>query len=217
MKVIGVAGQMQNGKDSLADYVAEKIGWERDAFAKEVKKVFAKSFGVSLEFIEEWKVKDECPPGFDKPIRQGLQFIGDGFREIQGNIWIELAFRNRTNPVVISDCRYINELKKIRDVGGLNVLIWRTGKENNDPNASEAQIKPVVDWFMKTGREGLVMKDMISERVAFESFVDGTEYVDVFIKNEGTLEDLYKKVDYYVLPLIEEKYEKQCCGSCNCK
>ena len=39
MRVIGIAGQMQNGKDTVADYLAEKIGWGRYAFATGVKEV----------------------------------------------------------------------------------------------------------------------------------------------------------------------------------
>ena len=110
MKVVGFAGQMQNGKDTAADYLFEKIKhkWgdvERASFADNVKRIFCETFNVDRSFVEEWKTKSEIPEGFDSPVRQGLQQIGDGFRKIQGKIWIELAFRDRANPAIFSDVR----------------------------------------------------------------------------------------------------------------
>lgn len=206
-KVIGLAGQMRNGKDVVSDYLAPKLNWERGAFAKSVKQVFMETFDVSWDFIEEWKVKNEIPPGFDMPMRQGLQFIGDGFRTIQGSIWIELMFRRLKAPTVISDVRYINELTKINDIGGITVLVYRPGFKNDDPNGSEAQIKPVVDWFDSTGREGDVVKQILEESSCCNDIPNECLKVDFFLRNDGTLEDLYRKCDKWIIPYVESKYE----------
>ena len=143
MKIIGVAGQMRAGKDTISDYLTTIIGFERASFAANVKRVFCETFGVNLEFVEKWKVIPEVPPCFSSTVRQGLQQIGDGFRKIKGDIWVELVFRVLNKNIVISDGRYINELERIRKEKGLNILVWRPGYENNDPNGSEAQLKPV--------------------------------------------------------------------------
>jgi hypothetical protein len=209
MKVIGVAGQMRNGKDEISDYVAPKLGWGRGAFAKSVKQVFMDTFDVTWEFIEEWKVKKEIPPGFDMPMRQSLQFIGDGFRKIQSNIWLELFFRKAKTPTVVSDVRYINELKKTVDVGGLTVLVYRPGFVNDDPNGSEAQIRPVVEWFTETGLEGDVIKQLMQQPQCCPDIPNACLHVDLFIINDGTLEDLYEKCDKWIFPLVEEKYGLQ--------
>jgi hypothetical protein len=194
--IVGFAGQMQNGKDTAADYMFEKIKskWadvERASFADNVKRIFCETFNVDRSFVEEWKTKSEVPEGFDSPVRQGLQQIGDGFRKIQGKIWIELAFRNRVRSAIFSDVRYINELKKIKEVGGTTVLVWRPGHENEDPNGSEAQIKPLVDWFASqpcSSRQHLPPPE-------------GVEYVDHFLVNDGSVEDLCDKVDDIILSL----------------
>ena len=198
MNVVGFAGQMQNGKDTAADYMFEKMKskskWpdvERASFADNVKRIFCETFNVERSFVEEWKTKSEVPEGFDSPVRQGLQQIGDGFRKIQGSIWIELAFRNRVRSAIFSDVRYINELKKIKEVGGTTVLVWRPGHENDDSNGSEAQIKPLVDWFALlpcSSRQHLPPPE-------------GVEHVDHFLVNDGSIEDLYSKVDDIVLRL----------------
>jgi hypothetical protein len=187
MKIFGVAGQLRNGKDEIADFLASKLSYKRAAFAYNVKRIFCETFGVDLEFIEKWKTIPESPPGFDMPIRQALQFIGDGFRKIKNDIWVDLVFRNDPKEIVISDCRYINELKEIKKNGGLNILVYRPGFLNDDPNKSESQIKPFVLNFIEKGIEGKVKDDN-------ENF----SLIDYFIINDGTLEDLHKKIDNFI-------------------
>lgn len=188
MSVIGVAGQLRNGKDKTSDYLAEKLNFKRNAFASNVKRIFCETFGVDLDFVEQWKTVPEPPPGFNIPVRQALQFIGDGFRKIKSDIWVDLIFRNSPDNLVISDVRYINELKTIKDNKGINILIYRPGYLNEDPNESEAQIRSFVEYFLNKGTEGRVLS---SE----EKF----SLVDFFIINDGTLEDLFVKIDNLIL------------------
>jgi hypothetical protein len=211
-KIIGFAGQMRSGKDTCADYLALKLNnsssfsWSRVAFATGVKKVFMDVFDKDIEFIEKWKTNIECPEGFDKNIRQALQFIGDGFRSIKNDIWMDLLFREQ-NPIIISDGRYINELARIKAEGGLNVLVWRPGFENSDPNPSESQIRPVVDFFKQLDIEGPVQDKFISLTYADKmALPNGVELIDYFIKNDGSLESLYNKIDERLIPYVTTKF-----------
>lgn len=207
-EIIGFAGQFSTGKDTAADYLVKKLNelsnkkWQRIAFASAVKKVFMNSFNVDKEFIEEWKRKEKIPEGFNIPIRKALQFIGDGFRQIKSDIWIDIAFRNNTNSLIISDVRYINEAKVIR--GGLrqgrhlykgyNVLLWRNNFENDDPSPSEAQIMPLVKWCLNTGQNGVIFGK--------KNIPEGISDFDYFLKNDGNIDDLYRKIDCELLPEI---------------
>lgn len=193
-EVIGFAAQCQMGKDVSADYVANRLGWNRGSFAKSVKQVFCETFDVPPSFVEEWKVRNELPPGFDMPCRQALQFIGDGFRKIKDQIWIELAFRRMTGNTIFSDVRYINELRKIRVEGGLNVLIYRPGYLNDDTNGSEAQIRPFLEYFDKLDIEGQVGKDHPGDM----------NLIDMFIRNDGSISQLYDKLDTYVVDFYRD-------------
>lgn len=232
MFVIGVSGQARFGKDVLADRLREKLNdnlkekwagkfltpedpehilWTRAAFAANVKKVYEDTFGVDREFTEGWKTKDEVPPGFDMTVRKSLQFIGDGFREIRGTIWVDLCFRDNI-PKIISDVRYVNEFVRVKKEGGLNILIGRPDKLNDDPNGSEAMIKPYCEWalnyllgvdvdkkfFDLTGRTvGLHMPADLKPPKGFEMF-------DVFIRNDGTKEDFYDIIDKQLVPFVEK-------------
>ena len=197
MYIVGLSGQMRNGKDVISDYLAEKLSFHRAAFATNVKKVFINAFGVTHEFIEEWKVKDEIPPGFNTTVRKALQQIGDGFRQIKEDIWIDLTVKNLKGPTAISDVRYINELKKIRDLGGLNILVYREGFLNDDPNGSESQIRKFIEFYLKQDFEGLVNN-------RFEGIYN---LVDYFILNSGSLDNLYYKIDNQLVPWIKKRFE----------
>ena len=93
------------------------------------------------------------------------------------------------------DGRYLNELKNIKLNRGYNILLYRPGFENNDPNPSEAQIKILVDYFCSMNKEGDVSLIRDIE-------VEGSDLVDFFIINDGSLEDLYKKIDSLIIPYI---------------
>lgn len=186
MKIIGVAGQFRNGKDEIANYIADKLKLKRAAFASNVKKIFCETFNVDLNFVESWKTKPEPPPGFDMPVRQALQFIGDGFRKIKRDIWVDLIFRNNPKEITISDVRYINELIEIRKNNGINILVHRPGYLNNDPSESESQIKIFVEYYLEKNIEGKA--DETDEKFGL---------IDYFIINNGTLDDLYNKIDKF--------------------
>ena len=222
--VIGVAAQAQMGKDTLADHLRDCLlekdqHWSRDAFASNVKKVFSETFDKDREFIEEWKVKPEPPPGFDMPVRQSLQFIGDGFRQIMPTIWLDLTFKDNT-PKIISDVRYPNEFRRVHAEGGLNILIGRPSRLSDDPNGSEALIKPYVEWALNNFEQKFTN---VSEALSENSSMDWPEdfdMFDVFIRNDGTIEELHEVIKKQLVPFVEsfvfkfnkptESVEKKC-------
>lgn len=198
MKMIAIAGQMRNGKNEIGEYICRKINYTPVSFATPVKKIFCDAFSVDMNFVEEWKVKSEPPKLFNKNVRQALQFIGDGFRQIYSDVWVEYAIKNNPDYCCYMDARYINELFRIRERGGVNILVWRPGFENNDTNQSEAQIKPLLDWYIYKNIEGDV------SQIDKKDCPHGCDYIDFFIINNGTLENLYNKVDNLILSKISQ-------------
>lgn len=188
MKLIGIAGQARAGKDTSADYLAEKLGWARSAFASNVKKIFCEAFSAHPEFIETWKTRNEIPEGFGTPVRKALQFIGDGFRQIKDSVWVDMLLKDISSPTIISDIRYVNELRAVKERGGKTVLVYRPGFLNDDPNDSEAVMRRFVSHFLDLGQEGLV------------NSTEEYGLVDFFIINDGSVSSLHSKIDSLVLP-----------------
>jgi hypothetical protein len=228
MFVIGVGSQAQHGKDTLADRLCLKLNeaggswtaksldtlgvtWQRGAFAAAVKKVFCDTFGADMDFIEKWKVIPECPPGFEMPVRAALQFIGDGFRKIKSTVWLDIAFRDKAKPKVISDVRYVNEFVRVKTEGGLNILVARPDKINDDPNGSEAQIRPYIEFALKNLHEGRVGPQLAKIGMV-EAMGGGVqvappphmECFDYFIINNGTKEEFFDKIDKLLVPYAQQ-------------
>lgn len=195
MDFLCMAGQMRSGKNVVGDHLCRRLGFSGASFARPVKDIFCRTFGVDMDFVERWKVVNEPPPGFGKTVRQSLQFIGDGFREINPNVWVDYAFANSPKKSCFTDGRYVNELSRVKSEGGMNVLIWRPGYENRDGNESEAQMGRIVGWFVSMG-----FKD--GEVESSEEMPPGCDMVDFFLVNDGTIDDLHRKVDDLLLPLI---------------
>ena len=205
MKIICVFGQLMNGKDVFSDYLKIKLDelssifWERASFANAVKDVYENALGVDRSFIEKYKRMPINPPGMQMNVRQSLQFIGDGFRKIKGDIWIEIALRDKKRNIIISDGRYINEAKKVNENRGLNILIFRKNYLNNDPNPSESGLRPLAEFCDNNCKDGLINKTMENTPEELKPF-------DIFIRNDGDLQYFYNKIDNIILPLIKERF-----------
>ena len=206
MRIVGFSSQLAMGKDTAADYLAMEMNrvkttgnWERASFANAVKDTFCNAFNVDRSFIEKWKRIDTPPPGMNMNVRKSLQFIGDGFRQIVPDIWIDIALRDSSKQLVFSDCRYINEARHIRMREGINVILYRPNYINDDPNPSESQIRPIIEWCVATQRDGAINHGV-------GGGPPGSELYDFFLVNDKDIVDLHYKVRDLLIPYIEKSY-----------
>lgn len=219
MRVIGIAGQKQNGKDTLGDHLIVRLNengesWKKSALAKPVKQIFADTFDVTLDFIEEWKVKSEIPPGFNATVREGLQMIGDGYRKLKKDIWIDIAYRDKTRDLVFSDVRYINELLKNRQEGGINILVVHPDRVNYDENESESQMRSFALLALQIWKDKNFVDiskfdfELIQICTNEESFkMHAKEKMSIFdfcIFNKGTVQDFYNLIDENLVQLCQD-------------
>jgi hypothetical protein len=88
--------------------------------------------------------------------------------------------------VIISDARYRNEMQAIKDEGGVTILVWHPGRENDNPNASEQDLMAYVRRFRDAGVRGPT----------------GDPLIDYFFVNGGTKDDLFRQADEQVVPFL---------------
>lgn len=183
MRLVAIAGQARMGKDTLGALLCGDL--PRLAFSTRVKRLMCELYDVTPEWIEKWKTCDEVPPRFEVTCRRALQTIGDELRTIRLSVWIDATMRELgERGGVICDLRYFNEARRVRDRGGINVLIGRPCALSDDANPSEANRRPVIEWFLRNTTASLVECDEVANApVEAECF-------DFFVRNDGTIVDL---------------------------
>lgn len=97
--------------------------------------------------------KDGNPRTGFMTAREFLQYMGAQIgREMSPNIWVDTVERNiiksMSGIAIIDDCRYPNEVAKVKSMGGQVIRLTRNpNKDNVDVHDSETALDPdVYDW-----------------------------------------------------------------------
>jgi hypothetical protein len=141
-QIIGICGFIGSGKDTAADYLVNFHEFRRDSFAATLKDAVAAVFGWDRELLEgrtkqarEWR--EQVDPWWAQRLdmpnltpRWVLQWWGTEVcrKSFHNDIWIaslESRLRNSNDNIVISDCRFPNEITAIKDAGGKVIWVQR--------------------------------------------------------------------------------------------
>ena len=140
--IIGICGFIGSGKDTAADYLVNFHEFKRESFAATLKDAVAAVFGWDREMLEgrtkesrEWReTVDEwwtTRLGIIITPRWVLQYWGTDVlrKNFHDDIWIaslENKLRTTKDNVVISDCRFPNEIRGLQEQGGK--IVWKIGR-----------------------------------------------------------------------------------------
>jgi len=198
--IIGVCGFIGSGKDTVADYLVNFHEFRRESYANTLKDAVAAVFGWDRTLLEgttkearEWReqVDKWWADRLDMPTltpRWVLQYWGTEVcrKAFHNDIWVaslENKLRQTKDNIVISDCRFPNELSTIKRAGGK--IIWvKRGK--------------LPDWVddAKKANAG----DLASINKLKSIGVHSSEYswlsdnFDHEVENWGTIDDLYNSI-----------------------
>lgn len=170
--VVGIAGRLFSGKDTVANYMVSDHNYTRYAFADALKRLC--SFAIDKEEIG-WNGQSWGGEKSEKG-RKLLQAMGHGAREaLHPDIWIMALDReiklNAPQWVVISDVRYPSEARYIKEnLGGLLIKV----------------IRPDID---RSGPEHQHPTEIYIDKMA----------VDCEIVNDGTVDELFEKIRWFII------------------
>jgi hypothetical protein len=199
-QIIGICGLIGSGKDTAADYLVKFHEFRRDSFAATLKDAVAAVFGWDRELLEgrtkqarEWR--EQVDPWWAERLKMPeltprlvLQLWGTEVcrRSFHDDIWIaslEARLRNSKDSIVISDCRFPNEIKAIKNAGGIVVCVERGIQPHWVDIAVQANkgVESAANW-------------LANEKIhASETAWVGTNF-DYILDNNGTVDDLYKRI-----------------------
>lgn len=181
VRLIGLHGKAGCGKTTVGDYINNKHCALLFSFALPLKIASSELFFTDHEWFEDQELKNTKLPYWDLTPREILQKLGtEGMRNLFGqDFWIKRmqleidSFTSDDDLVVITDCRFQNEVDFIKDNGGIVIHLTRAGADGNigiQNHASEADLD-------------------------FSQFTD-SNYVRV--SNDGTVQKLYENLDCIV-------------------
>lgn len=197
--IIGICGFIGSGKDTVADYLVNFHEFRRESFAATLKDAVAAVFGWDRVLLEgrtkearEWResVDTWWAQRLDMPTltpRWVLQYWGTEVcrRAFHDDIWIaslENKIRNSKDNVVISDCRFPNEIQSIKNAGGQ--IVWVQRGELPDWYDTAISANAGHNWAI----QDLKMRKIHASETAWV----GTEF-DTVLDNNNTIDALYQE------------------------
>jgi hypothetical protein len=195
---------MGSGKDTVADYLVNFHEFRRESFANTLKDAVAAVFGWDRTMLEgrtkearEWR--EQVDPWWAERLamptltpRWVLQYWGTEVcrRSFHDDIWIaslENKLRMSKDNVVISDCRFPNEIQSIRDAGGK--IVW-------------VQRGELPDWYQTAldanAGHNYAVQDLKMRKIhASETAWVGTDF-DSILDNNYTIDNLYQQAKLIV-------------------
>jgi hypothetical protein len=197
--IIGICGFQSCGKDTVAKYLIDKYGFKKLSFACILKDIISIMFdwprdkleGITnedriwREQIDPWWADVFNIPNLTP--RYVMQFIGtDLFRKhFHPDFWVKVFERQLTkySRVVVTDCRYENEINLLKNHGGLIIQLYR-----NMPK-----------WFYDYKNKKIKSNEFNNLHISETSWIDCN--YDIIIKNNSTIDELYKELDYNLYKL----------------
>jgi hypothetical protein len=139
--IIGICGFIGSGKDTAADFLVNLHNFKRESFASTLKDAVADIFGWDRDMLEgrtqasrDWREQpDEWWSkrlGINVTPRYILQQWGTNVlrQHFHDDIWIaslENKLRTAKDNIVITDCRFPNEIKGLQQQGAKIVWVQR--------------------------------------------------------------------------------------------
>jgi len=203
--IVGICGLIGSGKDTVADYLVNFHEFRRESFASTLKDAVSAVFGWDRTLLEgrtkearEWR--ERVDPWWAERLamptltpRWILQYWGTEVcrRSFHDDIWIaslENTLRNSRDNVVISDCRFPNEIQSIRRAGGK--IVWIRRGQLPDWYEIALQANAGSNWAVQE----LKTLGIHSSETAWI----GTDF-DVIIENDSSIEDLYSEIKQLII------------------
>jgi len=189
--IVAITAPKGNGKDLTADYIVNKYGYQKIAYADHLKEILRLVFNFSDQELhgtqedkerinEEYGISSrQAALAFGDFMRYTLPSNFDKYKEKMGvNYFVNYVMKTieKTNKnYVISDIRFNNEITELRKkFPNKKILLIRLNRNTQGFNE-------ITDKHHSENPNNI-----------------NSEEIDVIIENNGSIEELYSKIDIII-------------------
>lgn len=203
MVILGICGFQGAGKDTFANYLVSNHKFVKFSFAGATKDILSVLFGwdralLEGDTIESRKFRETIDPWWSDKLgitdltpRKTLQLIGTNlFRNcFNSEIWVKVVEKKiltqlELNPnanIIISDCRFPNEIKMLKNLGCKIISVQRN----------------LPEWFDKY-KSGVDCEEAKTLHESEKSWI--REQFDYVISNDAETKELFEsKINEFIL------------------
>ena len=199
--IIGIVGFQGSGKDTIADYLQNIHQFRRESFAHTLKDAIAAIFGWDRELLEGrtkasrawreevdswWANRLGIPHLTPRWVLQwwGTEVVRKSFHDDTWIAALENKLQKMSDDIVITDCRFPNEIKAIKNAGGIVIRVVRG---------------PDPEWYSiakVANRGGAIAQDLLKGYNIHPSETAwiGTKFDAVIDNSHEGLDHLYSQV-----------------------
>jgi hypothetical protein len=175
MILIGVCGKKYSGKDTMADYLVSRYGFQKRSFAGPLKDACRHLFHFSEAQCHDPRQKEVVDTRWNISPRQAFQMVGTDWvrHQFHRNFWVErmrheLMGFGPNDRVVLCDVRFENEKDLVLELGG---FMWGIQRPSFRRRRDEHESETSMDSF-------------------FASLP--------LLENNGSVQEFYSKIDAYI-------------------
>jgi hypothetical protein len=215
--IVGISGFQGSGKDTIADYLQNIYGFKRDSFAATLKDAVAAVFGWDRELLEGrttesrawretvdpwWANRLNMPNLTPRLVLQkwGTEVARKSWHDDTWIASLEYKLTKAHNDIVITDVRFPNEIKAVKDAGGIVIRVTRG---------------PEPSWYSVALAANSYPQPNVSTEILNELGIHpsewawvGTKFDAVIDNNSPGLDNLYRQVKNLVEDLQQPKADQ---------
>jgi hypothetical protein len=215
--IIGICGLIGSGKDTIADYLQNIHQFRRESFASTLKDAVSAVFGWDRELLEgrtrqsrDWREQVDTwwaerlgmPNLTPRWVLQhwGTEVVRRAFHDDTWIASLENKLRKSSDDIVISDCRFPNEIAAIKRAGGVVIRVQRGADPHWFAVAKTANSHPQPNMSTE------ILKELGIH--ASETAWVGTKFDAVIDNNADGMDNLYQQINDLVLDLQVAKEDQ---------
>ena len=192
--LIGLHGLPRCGKDTIADYLVDVYGFRKISFAQALYAEVAKSFRVTVEQLQshEWKTVPQAQLAINCSDDALFQFEMAHY-VVSGQIYAKrtsreiLQFWGTEYRRRVTQNYWLSKFERNRSLHAGNVVAPDVRFDNE-----AAIIRRENGKILHITRPGCLRSNHESDKLLSEEFLERS------MANDGTLEMLYQKIDFYM-------------------